>query len=75
MPISFADSLLKDAGYVGSYEAVYLNEIEGRPLQYCFQCGRRGVMQQQYNVVVEVYTGIVHEVTYSSCGYWPPHGG
>ena len=71
MPISFADSLFKDAGYVGSYEAVHLNEIEGRPLQYCFQCGRPGVMR--YNVVVGVYTGVVEEVNYH-CGYRPPHG-
>ena len=71
MPISFADSLFKDAGYVGSYEAVFLNEIEGRPLQYCFRWGRQGAMQ--YRVVVEVHTGVVKEVNYR-CGYWPPHG-
>ena len=70
MPISFADSLLKDAGYVGSYEAVFLNEVEGRPLQYCFQCRRTGAMQ--YSAVVEVYTGVVQEVNYH-CAFLPPH--
>ena len=65
VPISFADSLLKDAGYAGSYEAVYLDYIEGRPLQYCF----KGVWPgpPQYNAVVEVYTGLVEEVNYL-CG-------
>ena len=73
MPIAFADSLLKDAGYAGSYEAVLLHEMERRPLQYCFQGMWPG--PSVHNVVVELFTGIVEEVGYA-CGIeLQPRGG
>ncbi|KAI4242364.1 MAG: hypothetical protein L6R40_004093 [Gallowayella cf. fulva] len=65
MTIERADKLIKEAGYRQEYDLVMLNEMERRPLQYCFQGLWPG--PDVRNVVVEVVTGLVKEVGYP-CG-------
>lgn len=66
LSIREADRLLKENGYGGEYEKVYLHQLRGRPLQYCFQGFgvAPGTGRVSRRVVVEVGTGAVREVGY-----------
>ncbi|KAL8709504.1 MAG: hypothetical protein Q9220_005746 [cf. Caloplaca sp. 1 TL-2023] len=63
MPFARADGLLKDAGFAGPYEVVFLHQMEGKPLQWCF----RGLFPSPRvrDVAVEVLTGAVRELNYN----------